>query len=117
MQNHSKRCQNHSAFGFPYTALGCSSVAVPKCEKFLQFTITSKQNKLESRGWSQIVAFKKSFPDLMYFLKIDVPEAKLCGLLPVQEELKFDYQELRPNHFHNCPYLLSQMQLVSCFSS
>ena len=103
MQNHSKRCQNHSAFGFPYTALGCSSVAVPKCAKFLQFTITSKQNKLESRGWSQIVAFKKSFPDLMYFLKIDLPEAKLCCLLLVQEEQEFDYQELRPNHFHNCP--------------
>ena len=46
----------------------------------LHWAITSKRNKLESSGWAQIIAYKKSFSDLMYFLKIESQEAKLFCL-------------------------------------
>ena len=45
------------------------------CDCLLSF-ITSKQIELESPGWSQIVALEKSFPDLMWFLKIDTERAE-----------------------------------------
>ena len=33
--------------------------------------------ELETRGWSQIQAEEKIFPDLMYFLKIDPLEVEI----------------------------------------
>ena len=46
----------------------------------LHRAITFKWNKLESSGWAQIIAYKKSFSDLMYFLKIESQGAKLFCL-------------------------------------
>ena len=54
-------CQNHS-------------------KDYLHWALTSKRNKLESSGWAQIIAYKRYFSDLMYFLKIESQEAKLFCL-------------------------------------
>ena len=46
----------------------------------LLIVITSKQNKLETRGWSQIKEVEKIFSDLMYFFKICLLVTNLwCG--------------------------------------
>ena len=51
-----------------------------QCDKCLHIAITFEQNKLERPGWAQIIAYEKSFSDLMYFLKIDSLEVKLFCL-------------------------------------
>ena len=43
----------------------------------LLIVITSKRNKLETRGWSQIKEVEKIFSDLMYFFKIRLLEINL----------------------------------------
>ena len=43
----------------------------------LLIVITSKRNKLETRGWSQIKEVEKIFSDLMYFFKIRLLETNL----------------------------------------
>ena len=43
----------------------------------LLIVITSKQNELETRGWSQIKEVEKIFSDLMYFIKIRLLETNL----------------------------------------
>ena len=46
----------------------------------LLIVITSKRNKLETRGWSQIKEVEKIFSDLMYFFKICLLVTNLwCG--------------------------------------
>ena len=51
-----------------------------QCDKCLHIAITFEQNELERPGWAQIIAYEKSFSDLMYFLKIDSLEVKLFCL-------------------------------------
>ena len=65
----------------------------------LYLAITFKRNKLESSSWAQIVAYEKSFSDLMYFLKIDSPEAKL------KDKKWVCFLELRPNQCDKCLHI------------
>ena len=70
-----------------------------QCNKCLHIAITFKQNELERPGWAQIIAYEKSFSDLMYFLKIDSPEAKL------KDKKWVCFLELRPNQCDKCLHI------------
>ena len=48
-------------------------------QDYLGLAVTSKQNRLQGCKKSQIAACEKPFANLMYLLKIDSPEMKICG--------------------------------------
>ena len=81
VQNHSKRCQNHSAFGFSKRTTRGWWMVVFKREEFLLSGVIPKVFELDSCATAQIEAFKKFFPKRTYLLYLQFFKNKIWCLV------------------------------------